>query len=151
MTDEWFIQSHARISDKAQPSETTLQWSDPRWMSGARRNENHQARVRLAGTLTRLILKMKRVRCHGTGDAVAGGGLVGLSGHDGEGGGSPGPLLRVGVGLLVLLVHLVQVGWTQEKTGSQHVTRCFFHNTHMKEFLFRRNESLQLRFMLRRI
>ena len=44
---KWFIQSYARTFDKAQPSETTLQWSDPRWMSGARRNEIHLARVRL--------------------------------------------------------------------------------------------------------
>ena len=47
MMDKWFIQSYARIFAKAQPYETTLQWSDPRWMSGARRNEIHLARVRL--------------------------------------------------------------------------------------------------------
>ena len=47
MTVKWFIQSYASIFDKAQPSETTLQWSDPRWMSGARRNEINLARVRL--------------------------------------------------------------------------------------------------------
>ena len=60
---------------------------------------------------------MKRVRCHGTGDSVAGGGLVGQGEGGGGGGGSPGPLLGADVGLLVQLVHLVQVGWTQE-TGS---------------------------------
>ena len=46
MTDKWFIQSYARIFDKAQPSKTPLQWSDPRWMSRARWNEIHLTRVR---------------------------------------------------------------------------------------------------------
>ena len=45
MTDKWFIQSHARVFDKAPPSETPPQWSDPR--SGAKRNEIHLARVSL--------------------------------------------------------------------------------------------------------
>jgi len=36
MTDEWLIQSYARIFDKAQPSETPFQWIGSRWMSGAR-------------------------------------------------------------------------------------------------------------------
>ena len=45
MTDKWFIQSYTRIFDKAQPSKTPLQWSNPRWMSGARWNEIHLARV----------------------------------------------------------------------------------------------------------
>ena len=66
--------------------------------------------ARTPDTLTRLILQMKRVRCHGTGDSVAGGGLVGQGEGGGGGGGSPGPLLGADVGLLVQLVHLVQVG-----------------------------------------
>ena len=79
--------------------------------------ERIQCVARTPETLTRLILKMKRVRCHGTGDSVADGRL-GMGGHGDGGGGSPGPRLRAGVGLLVQLVHLVQVGWTQE-TGRQ--------------------------------
>jgi len=47
MTDEWLIQSYARIFDKAQPSETPFQWIGSRCMSGARRSEIHLARARL--------------------------------------------------------------------------------------------------------
>lgn len=60
------------------------------------------------GTRAPVTSVMAAALCYGTGDPLVGVGGLSAAGRGG-GGGSPLPLLRVDVGLLVQLVHLVEV------------------------------------------
>lgn len=66
------------------------------------------------GTREPVTTVMDAALCYSTRDPLVGVRQLCPVGRQGSGG-SPLPLLRVAVGLLVQLVHLVEVSWSQEK------------------------------------